>query len=101
MVQDYDVVVAKAEDEGEMARLVCVQCVFQIDDSDEDIVCNNVCIWRGVSDRRGYVGGICIIGGNRGISRMSGLVALALYLHVTHLSPLRFRKILGNIFYVD
>ncbi len=28
MVEDHDVAVAKAEDKGEMASLVCVQCVL-------------------------------------------------------------------------
>ncbi len=64
-------------------------------------MCNNVCSWWGVDDQRCYVGGICINGGNSGINGMSGLDILVLSLHVTHLSLLRFRKILGDIFYVD
>ncbi len=62
---------------------------------------DNVCSWRGVGDRRCCVGEICFVGGNRGIDGMSGSDALALSLHVTHLSLLRFKKILDNIFYVD
>ncbi len=64
-------------------------------------MCNNVCSWRGVSDRRRCVGQICFIGGKRGINGTSGSNALALSLHVTHLSFLRFRKIVDKIFYVD
>ncbi len=64
-------------------------------------MCNNVCSWRGVGDWRHCVGEICFIGGNRSIEGTSGLDALALSLHVTHLSLLGFRKILGNIFNVD
>jgi hypothetical protein len=101
VVEDHDVAVAKAGDKREMAHLVHVLCVLQIDDPDEDVVCNNVCSFRGVVDQRRYVRGIHIIGGNRGIDGMSGLDALALSSHVTYLSLLRFRKILGNIFYVD
>ncbi len=47
MVEDHDVVVAKAGDKRETARLVRVHCVLQIDDPDEDVMCNNVCSWRG------------------------------------------------------
>ncbi len=61
-------------------------------------MCNNVCSWRGVVDWRRHVGGICIVGGNWGINRASGLDALVLSLHVTHLSLLRFKKIPGDIF---
>ncbi len=64
-------------------------------------MCNNVCSWRGVGDRCHCFGEICSIGGNRGINGMSGLDALALSLHVIHLSLLQFRKILGGIFSVD
>jgi hypothetical protein len=64
-------------------------------------VCNNVCSWRGVSDRCCYVGESHFVGGNRGIDGTSGLDVLVLSLHVTHLSLLQFRKIIGNIFYVD
>ncbi len=64
-------------------------------------MCNNVCRWRGVGDRRRCVREICFVGGNRGINGTSGLDALALSLHVTHLSLLQFRKILGNIFNND
>jgi hypothetical protein len=85
-----------------MTRLFRVQCILQINDLDEDVVCNNVCSWRGVVDWHRYVGGICVIDGNRGINGTSGLDTLVLSLHVTHdLSLLQFRKILGNIFYVD
>jgi hypothetical protein len=100
-VEDHDVVVAKAGDEREMARLVHVHCVLQIDDPDEDVMCNNVCSWRRVADRHCYVRGICVVGGIGGINGTSGSDALALSLHVTHLSFLRFMKILGNVFYVD
>ncbi len=41
-VEDHDVVVAKAGDKREMACLVRVHCVLQIDDPDEDVMCNNV-----------------------------------------------------------
>ncbi len=101
MVEDHDVAVAEAGDKGETARLVHVHCVLQINDPDEDVMCNNVCSWRGVADRYCYVGGICIVGGTGGIDGASGSDALALSLHVTHLSFLRFRKILGNVFYID
>jgi hypothetical protein len=102
VVEDHDLAVAKAEDKGEMAHLVRVQCVFQIDDRpDEDIMCNNVCSWCRVTDWHCYVGGIRIIDGTGGINGVSGMDALALSLHVTHLSFFRFRKILGDIFYVD
>ncbi len=43
MVEDHDVVVAKVGDKREMACLVRVHCVLQINDRDEDVVCNNVC----------------------------------------------------------
>ncbi len=88
VVEDHDVAVAKAGDKRETACLVHVQCALQINDLDEDVVCNNVCSWRGVVDWRHYVGGICIVGGFRGINEMSELDALALSLHVTHLSLL-------------
>jgi hypothetical protein len=88
VVEDHDVVVAEAGDERETTCLVRVQCVLQINDPDEDVMCNNVCSWHGVLDRRRYVGGICVVGGNRGINGTSGLDALALSLHVTHLSLL-------------
>ncbi len=101
MVEDHDVAVAKAGDKRETAHLVCVNCVLQINDPDEDIRCNNVCSWRGVADRHCYVGWICVIGGTRGIDGTRGSDALALSLHVTHLSFLQFRKILGDIFYLD
>ncbi len=101
VVEDHDVAVAEAGDKGEMARLVRVHCVFQINNPDEDIMCNNVCSWCGVADRHCYVGGICVVDGTGGINRVSGTDTLALSLHVTHLSFFRFRKILGNIFYVD
>jgi hypothetical protein len=81
--------------------LVRVHFVLLINDLDEDVMCKNVCSWHGVVDRHCYVEGICIIGGTRGIDRTSGSYALALSLHVTHLRFLRFRKILGNVFYVD
>ncbi len=45
VVEDHDVVVAKARDERETAHLVHVHCVLQIDDPDEDVMCNNVCRW--------------------------------------------------------
>ncbi len=57
VVEDHDVAVAKAGDKGETARLVCVNCAFQINDSDEDVMCNNVCSWCGVADWHCYVGG--------------------------------------------
>jgi hypothetical protein len=101
VVEDHDVVVAKAGDKRETACLVCVHCVLQIDDLDEDVMCNNVSSWHGVVDQHCYVKGICIVGGTGGINRTSGLDALVLSLHVTYLSFLRSRKILGNVFYVD
>ncbi len=101
VVEDHDVAVAKAGDKRETAHLVRVHCVLQIDDPDEDVMCNNVCSWRGVPDRHCYVRGICVVGGTRGIDGTSGLDALALSSHVTHLSLLRFRKLLGDIFCVD
>ncbi len=51
VVEDHDVAVAKAGDRGEMACLFHVHCVFQLNDPDEDVMCNNVCSWRGVADR--------------------------------------------------
>jgi hypothetical protein len=98
VVEDYDVAVAKAGDKREMARLVRVHCVLQINDLDEDVVCNNVCSWHGVIDRDHYVKGICILGGTRGTNGTSGSDTLTLSLHVTYLSFLRLRKILGNVF---
>jgi hypothetical protein len=64
-------------------------------------MCNNVCRWCKVVDWHCYGKGVCVVGGSRGINGMSGSDALALSSHVTHLSFLRFRKILGNIFYID
>jgi hypothetical protein len=64
-------------------------------------VCNNVCSWWGFGDRCHYVGGICVVGGDSGINGKSELDALAMSSHVTHLSLVPFRKILGSIFYVD
>jgi hypothetical protein len=64
-------------------------------------MCNNVCSWQGVADQYCYVGGIPIVGGTRGIDGESGTVAPVLSLHVTHLSFLQFKKILGDVFYVD
>ncbi len=101
IMEDHDVVVAEAGDEREMACFVHVHCVPQIVDPNEDVMCNNVCSWRGVFDRHCYVEGIRVVGCTRGIDGASGLDALALSSHVTHLSFLRFRKILCNIFYVD
>ncbi len=101
MVEDHDVAVAEAGDKGETARLVRVHCVFQINNPDEDVMCNIVCSWCEVADRHCYVGGIRAVDGTGGIDGASGMDALALSLHVTHLSFFRFRKILGNIFYVD
>ncbi len=101
VVEDHDVAVAEAGDEGEMARLVHVHCVLQIDDPDEDIMCYNLCSWRRVADRYCYVREIRIVGGTWGINVASGTDALVLFLHVTHLSFLQFRKILGDVFYVD
>ncbi len=43
VVEDHDVTVAKAGDKGETAHLVRVHCVFQINDPDEGVMCNNVC----------------------------------------------------------
>ncbi len=60
VVEDHDVGVAKARDKGKTARLVCVHNVLQINDPDEDVMCNNVCSWCGVADWHCYVGGICI-----------------------------------------
>jgi hypothetical protein len=84
VVEDHDVAVAKAGDKGKTACLVHVHCVFQIDDPDEDVMCNNVCSWRGVPDRHCYVGGIHVIDGTGGIDRARGMDALASSLHVTH-----------------
>ncbi len=86
VVEDHDIAVAKAGDEREMARLVRVHCVLQFYYPDEDVMCNNVCCWRGVIDRHCYAEGIRIVGGTRGIDGTSGLDFLALSLHVTHLS---------------
>jgi hypothetical protein len=101
VVEDHDVAVAKAGDEGEMAHLVRVHCVFQINDLDEDVMCNNVCSWCRVADRHCYVGGIRVVDGTGGIDGVSGTDALALSSHVTYLSFFQFRKIIGKIFYVD
>jgi hypothetical protein len=101
MVEDHDVAVAKAGDKRDTDRLVRVHCVLQVDDRDEDVMCNNVCSWHRVVDRHCYVEGICVVGGTRGIDGMSGSDALAFSSHVTHLSFLQFRKILGKVFYVD
>jgi hypothetical protein len=101
VVMDHDVAVAKAGDKGEMARLIHVNCVFQINDPDEDVMCNSVCSWCRVADRHCYVGGIRVVDGTGGIDGANGTDALALSSHVTHLSFFRFRKILGNIFYID
>ncbi len=86
VVEDHDVAVAKAGDKREPAHLVRVYCVLQIDDPDEDVMCNNVCSWREVIERHCYVEGIHLVGGTGGIDRMSGSDALALSLHVTHFS---------------
>jgi hypothetical protein len=86
VVEDHDVAVAEAGDKGEMARLVRVHCVFQINDPDEDVMCNNVCSWCGVADWHCYVGGICVVDGTRGINGVSGTNALVLSSHVTHLT---------------
>jgi hypothetical protein len=101
VMEDHDVVVTKAGDKRKTACLVCVQCFLHINDPDEDVMCNNVCSWQEVVDRRCCVRRICVVGGNRGIDGKCGSSALALSLHVTYLSLLRFRKILGNVFYVD
>ncbi len=101
MVEDHDVVVAEAGDEGETAHLVRVHCVFQINDPAEDVMCNNVCSWCWVADQHCYVGGIRVVDGTRGIDGASRMDALALFSHVTHLSFFQFRKILGGNFYVD
>jgi hypothetical protein len=93
--------VAKAGDKGETACLVCVHCVFQIDDPDEDIMCNNVCSWCGVADRHCYVRGICVVDGTGGVNGATETDALALSSHVTHLSFFRFREMISNIFYND
>ncbi len=61
MVEDHDVVVAEAGDKGEMAHLVRVHCVFQIDDPDEEVMCNNVCSWCGVADLDCYVRGFALL----------------------------------------
>ncbi len=98
MVEGHDVAVVKAGDEGETTRLVRVHFVLQINDPDEDVMCNNVCSWPRVADRYWYVGGIRVVGGTRVINGASGSDALVLSSHVTHLSFLRFREILGNVF---
>ncbi len=85
VVEDHDVAVAKARDEREMACLVHVHCVLQIDDPDENVMCNNVCSWRLVVDQHCYVEGICFVGGTGGIDGTSGSDTLVLSLHVTHL----------------
>ncbi len=86
VVEDHDVAVAKARDERETACLVCVHCVLQIADPDEDVMCNNVLSWRRVVDWHCYGERIHVVGGSRDINRTRGLDALALSLHVTHLS---------------
>jgi hypothetical protein len=86
MVEDHDVAVAKAGDERGRTCLAFVHCVLQINEPDEDVMCNNVCSWRRVAGWRFYVGGVCVVGGTGGINEMSGSDALALSLHVTHLS---------------
>jgi hypothetical protein len=101
VVEDHDVAVAEAGDKQETACLVRVHCILQIDYPDEDVICNNVCSWRGVVDWHCYGEGICVVGGSRGINGTSGLDTLALSLHVTYLSFLQFRKIPGNVFYAD
>jgi hypothetical protein len=58
VVEDHDVAVAEAGDKGETACLVCVHCVLQINDPEEDVMCNNVCNWHGVVDWHCYVGEI-------------------------------------------
>jgi len=50
MVEDHDVAVAEAGAEWETACLVRVHCVLQINDQDEDVMCNNVCSWPRVVD---------------------------------------------------
>jgi hypothetical protein len=50
VVEDHDVAVAKAGYQSEMACMVCVHCVPQINDPDEDVMYINVCIWCGVAD---------------------------------------------------
>jgi hypothetical protein len=101
VVEDHDVVVAKAGDKGETTHLVRVHCVLQIDGPNEDVMCDNMCSWCGVTDRYCYVGGNRVVGGTRGIKGASEMDTLALSLHVTHLSFIGFKKILGDIFYVD
>ncbi len=80
VVEDHDVAVAEAGDEREMTCLVRVHCVLQINDPDEDIMCNNVCSWHGVVDWHCYIEGIFVVGGTGGIDGMSGLGALAFVL---------------------
>jgi hypothetical protein len=102
VVEDHDVTVAEAGEKGKTAHLFHVQCVLLIDDQDEDVVHDNVCRWGGGgSDPHRCVGENHFVRGNRGINGTSGLDALVLSLYVTHLSILQFRKILGDIFYVD
>ncbi len=43
VVEDHDVAAAEAGGEGETACLVRAHCALQIDDPDEDVMCNNVC----------------------------------------------------------
>jgi hypothetical protein len=86
VVEDHGVAIAEAGDKEEMAHLVRVHCVFQINDSDEDVMCNNVCSWCKAADRHCYVRGFCIIDGTGGISGVSRMDALLLSSHVTHLS---------------
>ncbi len=71
VVEDHDVAVAEAGDKWEMACLVHVDCVLQIDDLDEDFMCNNVCSWRGVADRHCCVRGNHVVGGTGSIDRTS------------------------------
>ncbi len=61
VVEDHDVAVAKAGDEGKMACLVRVHCVLQIDDPDEDIMCNNVCSWHKVMTGTVVLGGFAFL----------------------------------------
>ncbi len=61
VVVDDVVAVAEAGDKGETARLVHVHCALQIDDPDEDVMCINVCSWRGVADRYCVPGGFTLL----------------------------------------
>jgi hypothetical protein len=61
VVEDHDVVVAKAGDKREMPCLVLVQCVLQIDDLDEDVVCDNVCSWWGLLTSAIMLGGFALL----------------------------------------